>query len=197
MSRKALGIDRLAALVVGILALAVGLAGIAWSTGLLDRWVSGVGNSYNLHTVDDHVFATAWWPWAAGFGGVVIAALGLWWLLGHFKTHRVRALTLPGSGPSGTLRADTSAVTAAAGEVLAINRGVRTASGYVGTDRHQLVLDLDTVVEPGIDLDLLSRAVQRTAGQVADVTGIEGLYARGRVTVAGHSREKEPARTVR
>ena len=197
MNRKALAVDRLAALVVGIVGLAVGLAGIAWSTGLLGRWLSGVADSYDLHTVDDHVFATSWWPWAAGFGGVLIAALGMWWLFGHFTTHRVRALTLPGSGPAGTLRADTSAVTAAAGEVLAANRGVRTASGYVGTDRHQLVLDLDAVVEPDIDLDMLSRAVQRTAGQVADVTGIEGMYARGRVTVAGHSRTKEPERTVR
>jgi len=197
VNRKALALDRLAALVIGILGLAIGLAAIAWSTGLLARWVSGVADVYDLHRADDQIFATAWWPWVAGFGGAVIALLGLWWLLGHFKAHRVHSLTLPGSGPAGVLQADTSAVTRAAGEILAAGRGVRTASGYVGTDRRQLVLDLDTVVEPTVDLRHLSEAVARTAGQVADVTGMDGIYARGRVTVAGRSHEKEPQRTVR
>lgn len=179
------GVDRVAAFVAGLAALVVGLAGIAWGGGLLDRvFDSGVPGSIDLGRGHD-LTATSWWGWVAGLGGLVLVVLGLVWGVRHLGRHTVATLELPGSGPTGELSARTSAVTHAAAEVFASGPGIRSATSRIRTDRHQLVLELDAVADPRIDLAAAADAAALTAGEVVDLTGVAALHARGRLTVGG------------
>lgn len=185
MSRGVVGLDRVATLVAGLAALAVGLAAIAWGGGLLDRvFDSGVPASIDLGRGHD-VTGASWWGWVAGLGGLVLVVLGLVWLVRHLGRHGVSTLELPGSGPAGELSARASAVTHAAGEAFAAGPGIRSATSRIRTDRHQLVLELDAVTDPRIDLAAAADAAARTAGEVLDLTGVAALHARGRLTVGG------------
>lgn len=185
MSRGVVGFDRFVALVAGLAALLVGVAGIAWGSGLLDRVLtSGVPRSVDLGRGHD-VTQTAWWGWVAGFGGLVLVVLGLVWLVRHLGRGGVTTLELPGSGPDGHLSARSSAVTHAAAEVFAGGPGLRSATSRIRTDRRQLVLELDAVTDPRIDLAAAADAAARTAGEVLDLTGVAALHARGRLTVGG------------
>lgn len=188
MNRAALVWDRVVTIVVGFVGLVVGLAAIAWVTGIFGRFRSGVPDRVDLHRGYGAALGTGWWPWVAGGGGVVLVVLGLWWLLAHITVNAVRHLELTGSGATGSLQAASSGVAKAAGQVFAACPGVRSASSSIRTDRGQLVLELAAVADPDVDLGLVAAAAVRTAGQVADVTGLDTLTARGKLTVAARSR---------
>ena len=184
MRRSALGVDRVVVLVAAVVGIVAGVVAVAWVSGLVRTVFGSAPASVDLNRGYASVLSADWWRWVSLGGGVVFVVLGLWWFIGHLRVTSVHRIQLPGSAPSGELTADTGAVTGAAGKVLQATPGVRSGSASLRTDRGQLVLALDAVVGPDADLRLLSAAAVRTAGEVAAVTELDGLYARGRVTVA-------------
>lgn len=102
MTGTATFIDRLAALILGLVLLVLGAAMIIWTTHLID------GTPVYL-TAPGLVSAssTAWWPWAVTASGVVLVLLGLRWLATHRPARRAGSYTLADSNLSqGCLSAD-------------------------------------------------------------------------------------------
>lgn len=183
MGRTVLGLDRLAAIVLGLVLLVLGLAAAAWGAGWLVEVWAAAPQRLTLKTATDTV-ATAWWPWAAGVAGAVLVLLALWWLLAHLPRRGVGELSLEGSSTSGRLRIDPAGVAATAADVLSETPGVRSASSRVLRDRGQLVVALKATVEPDADLQSVVSATDDVATDLAQVLGRDDARARVQLGVA-------------
>lgn len=189
MSRSVLGLNRLLAIVLGLVLLVVGLAATAWAAGwLVKLWVSAP-DTLQLKTVST-TFAMAWWPWAAGIAGAVLILLGLWWLLAHLPRRGVGSLSLPGSNAAGRLSIDPAGAASTAADVLSEAPGVRAASSRVLRDRGQLVVALRATVEPTADLRSVIAATDDVASDLAQVLGREDARARILLGVARRARHQ-------
>lgn len=93
--------DRVIVLVLGVAFIAGGLALVDWKTG----YVLGTGTELTTASVADQVDAS-WWPWAEGAAGVLVALLGLWWLLAHLPRRGPSSAALPGSTADGEFSID-------------------------------------------------------------------------------------------
>ena len=193
MGRAVLGLDRLAAFVVGLVLLVVGLAAAAWGAGWLVRVWSAAPQQLTLQTATD-TFATSWWPWAAGIAGALFVLLALWWLLAHLPRRGVGELSLKGSGGSGRLTVDPAGVAATAADVLADTPGVRSASSRVLRDRGQLVVAVKATVEPDADLQRVVEATDEVATDLAQVLGRDDARARVQLVVARRARRQTRVR---
>ncbi|WP_328291268.1 alkaline shock response membrane anchor protein AmaP [Kineococcus sp. NBC_00420] len=187
MGRTVLGFDRLAAIVVGLVMVVVGLAAAAWGAGWLVRVWPAAPQQLTLKTATD-AFATGWWSWATGIAGAVLVLLALWWLLAHLPRRGVGDLSLKGSGRQGRLTVDPAAAAGTAADVLAETPGVRSASSRVLRDRGQLVVDLSATIEPDADLQTVVAATDDVATDLGQVLGRDDARARVRLSVArrGH-----------
>lgn len=193
MSRAVLGLDRLAALVVGLVLLLVGLAAAAWGADLLVRVWSSAPSRLDLKSVRD-VLDMSWWTWVAGVGGAVLVLLALWWLLSHLPRRGVSTLSLRGSGSSGHLSVDPDGAASTAADILAETRGVRSASSRVLHDRGQLVVALKATVEPTADLHAVVEATDDVAADLAQVLGRDDARARIQLSVARRGRQQSRVR---
>ncbi|NAZ87477.1 hypothetical protein [Kineococcus indalonis] len=193
MSRSVLALDRLAALLLGLVLLVVGLAAAAWYPGWLARPWPGVPQRVRTGAAGD-VLAAAWWPWAAGGAGVVLVLLALWWLLAHLPRRGVGALALPGSTRGARLLIEPDGAADTAAEVLARAPGVRSASARVLHERGRLVVALKATVEPDADLAEVVSAADAVTGDLAHVLGRADARARVRLEVARSARHRPRAR---
>ncbi|WP_328291810.1 alkaline shock response membrane anchor protein AmaP [Kineococcus sp. NBC_00420] len=189
MGRAVLGLNRLAAIIVGLVLLVLGVAVAAWGAGWLVKVWTASPQQLTLKTATD-TFATAWWPWAAGIAGAVFILLALWWLLSHLPRRGVGELSLKGSNKSGRLRVDPAGVAATAADVLAETPGVRSASSRVLRDRGQLVVALKATVEPDADLQSVVTATDDVATDLAQVLGRDDARARVQLAVARRTRHQ-------
>jgi len=181
MSRGTLALDRVMTALAGLVLVALGVLGILWWAG-------------RLGSVPDHVDLSGirwwprqqWWPWALGVGGVILALLGLRWLLAHLPRRGISVLSLPGSGPEGRLLVAAGPVIDAAAGALARTPGVRSARGRVDHDRGQIVAHLDATIERGADLRTVAAAADAVTGELQaalerqDLTGLVRLRTAGR-----------------
>ncbi|GAB3471713.1 alkaline shock response membrane anchor protein AmaP [Kineococcus endophyticus] len=193
MGRAVLGLDRLAAIVVGLVLLVLGLAAAAWGAGWLVQVWAAAPQQLTLQTATD-TFATAWWPWAAGIAGAVCILLALWWLLAHLPRRGVGELSLKGSDKSGRLLIDPAGAAATAADVLAETPGIRSASSRVVRDRGQLVVAVKATVEPDADLQSVVTATDDVATDLAQVLGRDDARARVRLSVARRARHRTRVR---
>ncbi|WP_432522634.1 hypothetical protein [Kineococcus sp. SYSU DK006] len=185
MSRAVLAVDRLVAVVLGLLLAAGGLAAMAWWSGDLARVLPSAGEGSRLVTGGaGELPEQSWYPAAAAGAALVLGVLALWWLLAHLPRRGAGQLLLPGSGPTGSLRAEADAPARAAADVLAAVPGVRSASGRVVTDRGHLVAELTATVEPGADLAEAAAQAQAVQEQLLGVLGRPDVSGRTRLTVA-------------
>ena len=92
MSRAVIAWDRVVTLLIGLLLITVGLAGILWWLGDFLGW------SQQPLQVDRALELTeeAWWGWAVGAAGILLILLGLRWLTAHVPDRRVSNLNSPG-----------------------------------------------------------------------------------------------------
>jgi hypothetical protein len=179
MSRATVFVDRLVALLVGLVLLAGGLLAATWGTRQVPR-VSGAVDVAALRGATDE----SWWPWAVGSGGLLLVILGLLWLRAHLPHHAVGRLHLPGGDRTGRLQTETRPVAEAAAAALEPTLGVRRVHGRIRRERGQLVLRLDAALDPDADLTVVTEAAERVSGQVRRMLGREDLTCRVALTVA-------------
>lgn len=179
MRRSVVALDRLAALVAGLILLAAGAAALAWR----QDWIPDAPDRIRSPWLTTAT-AADWWPWATGFGGLLLVVLGLSWLAKHLPRRGNGRLRLTGSDTSGRLTADVNAALTAAGELLAETPGIRSADGRVVLDRGRLVAELHPVLEPGADLDQVRAAAERTGRDLLQLVGRDDLSCRVKLRVA-------------
>ncbi|GAA0228730.1 hypothetical protein [Cryptosporangium japonicum] len=187
MRRSTLVLDRLAALVAGVVLLGLGAALVAWPTGwLADQW-PGTPDRISTGSADDVVTAS-WWPLASGAAGVLAVVLAAWWLLAHLPRRGVGALLLSGSDRSGRLVLSPAGPADTAASVFAETPGVRSARGHVVHERGATVVDLTATLEPHADLTDVVTASDAVAADLRTVLGRDDVTTRINLTVAGHRR---------
>lgn len=183
MSRAVIAFDRLAAIVVSLLLIGAGLAGLVW-------WRGDLGLSGPLDAAAAVDLTTQpWWPWVAGFVGAALVLLGLRWLAGHVITSGVGQVRLPGSSKQGRLTAQVKPVAQAAAEVLEATDGVRSARGTINRDRGQLVARLSATIEPQADLATVTAAADAVSGDLKKVLAREDLRCLVNLRVARRGRQ--------
>lgn len=182
VTRTVLLLDRIATLVLALLLLAAGLAGLWWWSG---REVSGTSlpGTSSTSAVTDALGSSAV-AWGVAVGGVVLALVGLRWILAHLRRTTVSRLRLTGSGPDGRNEALAGKALGAAADAFATTDGVRSARGAVVRDRGQLVARVDATIEPEADLALVAARADEVTAQLNDVLGRDDLRAAVRLRVA-------------
>ena len=89
MNRATVGLDRFLGVVVGVLLIVVGAAGILWWHGTLHRRAPAVGvHTHGVLLSLRNATDQSWWPWVAGLVGLVLGVLALLWLLRHATYRR-------------------------------------------------------------------------------------------------------------
>ncbi|WP_030441502.1 hypothetical protein [Actinoplanes subtropicus] len=193
MRRFVLGLDRVAAVLLGLIMVMVGVAAADWyNGGIRDLWPA-VPKKLSTAAAG-HLLATPWWPWAAGGAGTLAALLGLWWLLAHLPRRGVGMLVLPGSGKPGRLLVDPAGVASTAAEVLAESPGIRSARSKVIRDRGELVIALTATVDPRADLTDVITSADAVATQLQSVLGRDDARARIHLSVARRPRTQPRVR---
>lgn len=186
MNPRASTVDRLLLVLVALVLLLGGLWLAVWGQRRLPTgWWSPSGLTLGLR---DQVTNATWWPWALLLGGLLLVALGLYWLASHFRPNGIGQLTLPGSTRGGKLTIDASALSSGAADALAAHPDVSSASGRLVEEKNQVVLALTTVVAPDADLRAVVSACDDVAAHVLSSTGRQDIACRVRVKVASRGR---------
>jgi hypothetical protein len=193
MRRSVLGLDRILAILLGLILLSTGIAVAAWYNGNLRRLFPQFPKELSTKKGSD-LANTDWWPWTAGAVGVLLVLLGLWWLLAHLPRRGVGLLVLPGSGRNGRLRIDPSGPAATAAEVLADTPGIRTAHGKAQRDRGQLIVALTATMDPRADLSQIVAATDAVATDLNTVLGRDDARARILLSVARRAKAQPRVR---
>ncbi|WP_241384596.1 alkaline shock response membrane anchor protein AmaP [Rhodococcus sp. CH91] len=182
MTRSATFVDRLAALVVGLLLIALGIGALIWNTTVLPRIPTHV-------TAPALVTATGtpWWPWAVAVAGVLCLALGVRWLLAH--TPRAKAKPLQMSEPAGlgNISVDLGALAAAAARSLAGRDDVHSAKGKAVIDRGTRTLELTVTAATIEELPALIEAIDRVCAHLAHATQNTSVATRTTVHLSTNS----------
>lgn len=189
MRRSVLALDRVMAVLLGLVLLVVGVGAAGWYNGGLRRLWPAFPKELSTAGASD-VLNTRWWPWAAAGVGVLAVLLGLWWLIAHLPRRGVGLLVLPGSGKPGRLFVDPSGPASTAAEVLADAPGIRSTHSKVLRDRGELVVALTGTIDPRADLTAVIAATDAVATQLQTVLGRDDVHARIRLSVARRARTR-------
>ena len=184
MSRAVIAWDRVVTLLIGLLLISVGLAGILWWLGTFLGWPQQLQADRALELAEE-----AWWPWAVGAAGILLILLGLLWLAAHVPDRRVSNLKLPGSTAQGRLDAKARPIAGAAAEAFALTPGVRSARGTIQRDRGQLVAKLRATIEQQADLTAIAAAADRVSADLRQVTQRDDLVCQVNLGVARTARD--------
>ena len=159
--------NRVVLALIGLVLLAAGVGGLLLSFILIAH-----GTGLWLVVPDLVVeFATStWWlPWAVAAAAVVVALLGLWWLLAQFRVDWPSQLDLTGDRPDGTTTLAVGALTDAVEDDAASIRGVTDASASLRsqpTRRLDLTVDLAAFADLG---EVRRRLEQQTVARTRQV----------------------------
>lgn len=152
------GRDRVSVLLSGLVVAGLGLLLLDWQLGLLVP----SGERLAIGTVTD-LMAESWWPWAQGGAGVLIALVGLAWLLSHRPHHGPRTTGTGASGPTGTVTVDLDSLRATLAHRLDVSGTTTEARVDLRHERGRLVATLDGRADDDTDLDgLVSVAEELT-----------------------------------
>jgi|UPI000687764B hypothetical protein len=183
MSRGTLAADRTLTAVAGVVLIALGVLGILWYAGRLGS-VPSVVDVSGIRWLPK----AEWWPWALGAAGVILALVGLRWLLSHLPRSGVSNLYLTGSGSQGKLLVAARPVIDAAATALAQTPGVRTARGRIEHDRGEIVAHFDATIERGADLRVVGAAADAVTGDLQSALEREDVVSRVQLRTAGRNR---------
>lgn len=183
MSRALTGLNRFAAVVLGLILLVGGVALVVWYTGHLPR----VPHALHANTASTLV-GYSWWDWAEGAAGVILILLGLRWLAAHVPSRTSSSVRLAQSDDGGALDVDLRTVANQAATAMSQTAGVSGARGKVGVDRGDATLEVIATIDVDADLAPIIAAAGRTVGQVAHVLGSDTPVTRVRLKVDRASR---------
>jgi len=183
VSRAVIAFDRVATIIVALLLIVAGLAGLAWWRGSM-----GLTGPLDASGVTRQT-TQPWWPWVAGLVGAALALLGLRWLAAHVITRGVGQVRLPGTGKAGRLTAQVKPVAQVASEVLEQTDGVRSVRGTIHRDRGQLVARLTATIEPAADLAMVTAAADAVSADLKKVLARDDLRALVSLHVARRGRQ--------
>jgi hypothetical protein len=186
VSRTVLLLDRLTTLVLALLAAAGGLLGLWWWSG---RDVSGrmLPETSSTTAVSDALDTPAV-AWGVAVVGVVLALVGLRWILAHLPRPTVSRLRLGSSGEHGRSEVLAGKALGAAADAFASTEGVRSAKGVVVRDRGELVARIDATIEPEADLAHVAARADEVTAQRGTVLDRDDLRAAVRLRVAVRGR---------
>ncbi|MBA3488809.1 MAG: hypothetical protein H0T78_04555 [Longispora sp.] len=187
MRRFVLGLDRILAVLLGLILFIAGVGTAAWYNGGLRRLWPQTPKRISTDRLSD-LLNTDWWPWATGGGGALAVLLGLWWLIAHLPRRGAGPLVLPGSGKPGRLLIDPAGAASTAADVLAEAPGVRSVHGKVIRDRGELVVALTGTIDPRTDLNDVIAATDAVATDLQTVLGRDDARARIQLSVARRPR---------
>lgn len=155
-------IDRLATLVVGLGLVALALAAFDWRFGVVGRYQDTLPTGPAAD-----VLASGWWPWAFAAAGIVLALVGLVWLLAHLRRPGPGEERLDASDETGRLEVDLRSVASAVAGRFAELAPVTGSSGTTEKrGRHTLVL-VRAHVDPTSDAELIRSAAATCTREVA------------------------------
>lgn len=140
MSARVNGVNRTLLALLGLVLLAAGGLGLAYSFGAF-----GTGQRPVLpQPVRDYARDQGWFWWAVAGACLLLALLGLWWLLAQLRTDRVSRLDLTTDDRDGLTTVHAGAVTDAVETEVAGLRGVAGASASLIERRgRRLTLSVD------------------------------------------------------
>lgn len=156
-------LDRVATLVVGLALVALALAAFDWRFGV----VGSYQDTLPTGPVAD-VLASGWWSWVFAVVGVVLALVGLAWLLAHLRRPGPSTERLDASDETGRLEVDLRSVASAVADRFSELAPVTGASGTTEKrGRHTLVV-VSAHVDPTSDAELIRSAAATCTREVAD-----------------------------
>lgn len=166
MSRTVTAIDRLAALLIGLVLVALGAGMLVWRTGL-------IAHTPDTITLPGPVSAcrSAWWPWETTTCGLALLIAGVFWLQSHRPSPPVRQLALTGSSRTGQLSADLKSLADTAAAVLARHPAVRSAKAKAVLDRGAPSIRLDATATSADVLVEAARAADEVATTATAMLG--------------------------
>ena len=154
MTRKLVGIDRTAGVVLALVLVAAGLLLVDWRLDLVTALPDGVRVSPLLDAS-----AASWWPVATAVVAVVLVLVGLRWLLAHLPRLGSPDTRLADSSGAGRINLDTASVARATAADLQSDLVLPQARGRVRVRRGRPTVQLDAHCSPGADVaDLRERA---------------------------------------
>ena len=187
MTRGVAAVNRVVALLVGLVLLAAGVAAVLWWSGLLGDWWSRTPTALDP-TQADQVVDRSWFGGVATVGGVLLGLLALWWLLAHLRTPRVRTVSLDGSDGSGRLTLDASALAGHVAQEARRLPWVVGARAQLDRERGHDVLVSTLQVDPEADLPTLGQDVAALVARARDVGSLRGMTARTHLAVRRRAR---------
>jgi hypothetical protein len=193
MRRSVLGVDRILAVLLGLVLFVVGVGAAAWYNGGLRRLWPQFPTQVSTEKASD-VLNTEWWPWTSGAVGALAVLLGLWWLIAHLPRRGVGILVLPGSGKPGRLLVDPSGIATTAADVLADTPGIRSVHSKVIRDRGELIVALTGTIDPRADLSDVAAAADAITADLNTVLGRDDAHARIHLSVARRPRTQPRVR---
>lgn len=182
MTRSVTFVDRLTALVVGILLVALGVGALLWNTTLLPH-IPTLVTAPALVTAT----ATAWWPWAVALTGVTCLAVGARWLLAHTPREKAQPLQMSEPADLGTISVDLGSLAAAAAHNLAEREDVHSAKGKAIIDRGTRTIELTVTVATAEDLPALINTIDGICAHLARATRNTSVATRTTLHVGKNS----------
>ncbi|RBY77597.1 alkaline shock response membrane anchor protein AmaP [Geodermatophilus sp. TF02-6] len=160
MRRRVNGVNRVVLLLLGLVLLAAGVAGLAVSFGLVGDSTDPVLPDRVRTYPDDQ----PWFWWAVAVGCLVLALLGLRWLFAQLATDRVGRLDLTVDDRDGLTTVHAGGFSDAVEEEVERLRGVAGASAHLRDEGgRRLVLTVD--LADYADIAEIRRALEdRTVG---------------------------------
>ncbi len=173
MSRTLAALDRTLLLVLGAVALVLGVGAVVWDATWWDRLTGTVRAPWLRSAAEQD-----WWPWAAGAAGVLLTLLALWWLLTHLSRHTIGETRLSGSTTTGKLTVDLNALASAAADAMLDTPGVRSANSKAINDRGRRTLQLTITIEPTADLPTITAATDHVCHDLTRALGEPDIATR-------------------
>lgn len=164
MTRKLNATDRAATLVAGLVLTAGGLALLNWHQQWIGSWSDTLSTSRFADTE-----STAWWPWAYAAAGIVLALIGLVWLLAHLPRRGERIVRLDAaSNEHGAARVDYQSLATAVAADLEAHSPVTHVKGSTRRRRGTLVVELRGYVDPHATAEIIDATTARCTQNVSD-----------------------------
>ena len=185
-------LDRVAALVTGLVVAAIGTAAILWPTHVVRTAPERISTGPVARLT-----SSTWWPWELAGAGTVLILIGLLWLTAHVPTRKTPVLRVAGGSDPGVIAVNLSGVASAAAAALEQDPNVQSAKGKALTDRGVATVELTVTAVHPAGLAAVISAVDTTCGHLAQATGDATVAARTVLQVARAAKAGDTVRKPR